>query len=116
MGGRVDGRTVASVSGPRASLLPDATEAEVPAALLVIRMLREELDHDELKLTSPARGKRITWAHIAHGKELSGRQAAERRHLQLSRAHTRPDGSVRALSATLRGRDKYKANLRAKFW
>ncbi|WP_157880815.1 hypothetical protein [Streptomyces griseoruber] len=76
------------------TLLPDATEAEVLAALLVIRMLREKLDHDEIKLTSLARAKRITWARIARWKELSGRQAAERRHLQLSRTYTRPDGSV----------------------
>ncbi|CAM5693163.1 hypothetical protein ACWGKK_14540 [Streptomyces chartreusis] len=76
------------------SLLPDATDAEVLAALLVIRMLREKLDHDELKLTSLARTKKITWARIAQWQELSGRQAAERRHLQLSRAYTRPDGTV----------------------
>ncbi|MGW2952755.1 hypothetical protein [Streptomyces eurythermus] len=75
-------------------LQPDATEAEVLAALLVIRMLREKLDHDELKLTALARTKRITWARIAQWQELSGRQAAERRHLQLSRAYTRPDGTV----------------------
>lgn len=76
------------------ALLPDATDADVLAALLVIRMLREKLDHDELKLTSLARSKKITWARIAQWQELSGRQAAERRHLQLSRAYTRPDGTV----------------------
>jgi len=76
------------------TLLPNATEDEVLAALLVIRMLREKLDHDELKLTSFARTKRITWAEIARWQELSGRQAAERRHLQLSRSYTRPDGTV----------------------
>lgn len=76
------------------TLLPDATDAEVLAALLVIRMLREKLDHDELKLTALARTKKITWARIAQWQELSGRQAAERRHLQLSRAYTRPDGTV----------------------
>ncbi|MCG7208158.1 hypothetical protein MB828_30855 [Streptomyces arenae] len=75
-------------------LLPDATDADVLAALLVIRMLREKLDHDELKLTSLARTRKITWARIAQWQELSGRQAAERRHLQLSRAYTRPDGTV----------------------
>ncbi|WP_369275942.1 hypothetical protein AB5J55_43850 [Streptomyces sp. R11] len=75
-------------------LLPDTTDADVLAALLVIRMLREKLDHDELKLTSLARTKKITWARIAQWQELSGRQAAERRHLQLSRAYTRPDGTV----------------------
>ncbi|MFD9044213.1 hypothetical protein [Streptomyces bottropensis] len=76
------------------ALLPDATDADVLAALLVIRMLREKLDHDELKLTALARTKKITWARIAQWQELSGRQAAERRHLQLSRAYTRPDGTV----------------------
>ncbi|MGW0095103.1 hypothetical protein ACWDWS_39960 [Streptomyces sp. NPDC003328] len=73
---------------------PDATETEILAALLAIRMLREKLDHDELKLTTLARTKRITWARIAEWQELSGRQAAERRHLQLGRAYTRPDGTV----------------------
>ncbi|MDL5199528.1 hypothetical protein [Streptomyces sp. ALI-76-A] len=76
------------------TLLPDATDADLLAALLAIRMLREKLDHDELKLTSLARTKKITWARIAQWQELSGRQAAERRHLQLSRAYTRPDGTV----------------------
>ncbi|MFF5010566.1 hypothetical protein ACFY3G_48200 [Streptomyces phaeochromogenes] len=75
-------------------LQPDATESEILAGLLAIRMLREKLDHDELKLTTLARTKRITWARIAEWQELSGRQAAERRHLQLSRAHTRPDGTA----------------------
>ncbi|MEU1555631.1 hypothetical protein AB0G86_44830 [Streptomyces scabiei] len=76
------------------ALVHDATDADVLAALLVIRMLREKLDHDELKLTSLARTRKITWARIARWQELSGRQAAERRHLQLSRAYTRPDGTV----------------------
>ncbi|MFF4754685.1 hypothetical protein ACWD5R_25985 [Streptomyces sp. NPDC002514] len=75
-------------------LQPDATEPEILAALLGIRMLREKLDHDELKLTTLARTKRITWARIAEWQELSGRQAAERRHLQLGRSYTRPDGTV----------------------
>ncbi|MGC9501862.1 hypothetical protein [Streptomyces sp. WG7] len=75
-------------------LKPDATEPEILAALLAIRMLREKLDHDELKLITLARSKRITWARIAEWQELSGRQAAERRHLQLGRAYTRPDGTV----------------------
>ncbi|MER6047240.1 hypothetical protein ACFC0M_20230 [Streptomyces sp. NPDC056149] len=76
------------------TLQPDATEPEILAALLAIRMLREKLDHDELKLTTLARMKRITWARIAQWQELSGRQAAERRHLQLGRAHTRLDGTA----------------------
>ncbi|MFF0629828.1 hypothetical protein [Streptomyces sp. NPDC004296] len=75
-------------------LQPDATEDEILAALLVIRMLRDKLAHDELKFITLARAKRITWARIAQWQELSGRQAAERRHLQLSRTHTRPDGTA----------------------
>ncbi|MGW0885409.1 hypothetical protein [Streptomyces sp. NPDC002671] len=75
-------------------LHPDATETEILAALLGIRMLREKLDYDELKLATLARTKRITWARIAQWQELSGRQAAERRHLQLGRSHTRPDGTA----------------------
>ncbi|MEU1519008.1 hypothetical protein ABZ490_43915 [Streptomyces sp. NPDC005811] len=92
-------------------LRPDATESEILATLLAIRMLREKLDHDELKLTTLARTKRITWAHIAEWQELSGRQAAERRHLQLGRAYTRPDGTV---PATQSERVEYARALRSR--
>ncbi|MYV48405.1 hypothetical protein [Streptomyces sp. SID2888] len=92
-------------------LQPDATEREVLAALLAIRMLREKLDHDELKLTTLARTKRITWARIAQWQELSGRQAAERRHLQLGRAYTRSDGTV---PATQSERVEYARGLRSR--
>ncbi|MBA4866193.1 hypothetical protein H1V43_33705 [Streptomyces sp. PSKA54] len=92
-------------------LQPDATESEILAALLAIRMLREKLDHDELKLTTLARTKRITWARIAEWQELSGRQAAERRHLQLGRASTRPDGTV---PATQSERVEYARALRSR--
>ncbi|OIJ88152.1 hypothetical protein BIV25_37225 [Streptomyces sp. MUSC 14] len=90
-------------------LHPDATEAEVLAALLGIRMLREKLEHDELKLTTLARTKKITWARIAQWQELSGRQASERRHLQLQRASTRPDGTA---PATQHERVEYARGLR----
>ncbi|MCQ9132832.1 hypothetical protein [Streptomyces hilarionis] len=92
-------------------LQPDATESEILAALLAIRMLRDKLDHDELKLTTLARTKRITWARIAEWQELSGRQAAERRHLQLGRAYTRPDGTV---PATQSERVEYARALRSR--
>ncbi|KES03422.1 hypothetical protein BU52_30765 [Streptomyces toyocaensis] len=92
-------------------LHPDATETEVLAALLAIRILREKLDHDELKLTTLARTKRITWARIAEWQELSGRQAAERRHLQLGRAYTHPDGTV---PATQSERVEYARGLRSR--
>lgn len=92
-------------------LQPDATEPEILAALLAIRILREKLDHDELKLTTLARTKRITWARIAEWQELSGRQAAERRHLQLGRAYTRPDGTV---PATQSERVEYARGLRSR--
>ncbi|MGA5120939.1 hypothetical protein [Streptomyces pseudogriseolus] len=92
-------------------LHPDATESEVLAALLAIRILREKLDHDELKLTTLARTKRITWARIAEWQELSGRQAAERRHLQLGRAYTHPDGTV---PATQSERVEYARGLRSR--
>lgn len=78
---------------------PDATDAQVLASLLAIRMLREKLDHDEVELTTLARTKRITWARIAEWQELSGRQTAERRYLQRSRAYLRPDGSAPATQA-----------------
>ncbi|MGG2460541.1 hypothetical protein ACO0M4_12080 [Streptomyces sp. RGM 3693] len=92
-------------------LQPDATEPEILAALLTIRMLREKMDHDELKLTTLAHEKRITWARIAQWQELSGRQAAERRHLQLGRAHTLPDGTV---ARTQNERVEYARELRAR--
>ncbi|MDG9695398.1 hypothetical protein QC281_35620 [Streptomyces sp. DH17] len=92
-------------------LQPDATEPEILATLLAIRMLREKLDHDELKLTTLARTKRITWARIAEWQELSGRQAAERRHLQLGRAYTHPDGTV---PATQSERVEYARGLRSR--
>ncbi|MET8816447.1 hypothetical protein ABZW47_31160 [Streptomyces sp. NPDC004549] len=69
-----------------------ATDAEVLAALLAIRMLREKLDYDEWRLAALARSRRITWARIAEWQELSGRQAAERRHLQLGRPAPRDGG------------------------
>jgi hypothetical protein len=92
-------------------LQPDATEPEILAALLAIRMLREKLDHDELKLITLARTKRITWARIAEWQELSGRQAAERRHLQLGRAYIRPDGTV---PTTQNERVEYARDLRSR--
>ncbi|MBT2505901.1 hypothetical protein J7I98_08305 [Streptomyces sp. ISL-98] len=73
---------------------PDATETDILAALLVIRTLREKLESDELTLITLARTKRITWARIATALEVKSRQSAERRHLQLSRAHPRPDGTL----------------------
>ncbi|MEV8406075.1 hypothetical protein AB0R12_09735 [Streptomyces niveus] len=74
-------------------LQPDVDETDVLAALLVVRTLRDKLDNDELLLITLARSKGVTWARVAEALEMSGRQSAERRHLQLSRAHPRPDGS-----------------------
>ncbi|MFF0386891.1 hypothetical protein [Streptomyces sp. NPDC004286] len=75
---------------------PKATDTEVLAALLAIRLLREKLDHDEYRLASLARSRRITWARIAEWQELSGRQAAERRHLQLGQPSPTDDGRAHA--------------------
>lgn len=75
--------------------LPKLPEADVLAALRVLRILREQLDADEAALISLARHKKITWARIARELELSGRQSAERRYLQLSLTHhPRDDGSA----------------------
>ncbi|QPP05263.1 hypothetical protein G4Z16_01415 [Streptomyces bathyalis] len=73
---------------------PDATETDILASLLVIRELREKLEADELQFMKLAREKRITWSRIATASEMSGRQSAERRYLQLSRAYTHPDGRL----------------------
>ncbi|MBT1187242.1 hypothetical protein HET69_25400 [Streptomyces sp. CJ_13] len=75
-------------------LQPDATETDILAALLVIRALREKLDADELALMTLARTKRITWARMATALGMKSRQSAERRHLQLTKARPRPDGTV----------------------
>ncbi|WP_371654168.1 MULTISPECIES: hypothetical protein [unclassified Streptomyces] len=78
----------------RGIIQPDVEETDILATLLVIRMLRDKLESDELQLISLARTKRITWERIADALELSGRQSAERRHLQLTRAHRRADGTL----------------------
>ncbi|MEU2625278.1 hypothetical protein ABZ642_45555 [Streptomyces sp. NPDC007157] len=92
------------------TLLPDATGADVRAALLVIRMLREKLEHDGLRLASLARTQKVAWARIAQWQEFSGRRAAEWRHLQLSRAHTRPDGTMPRTQS-----ERVRAGLRAPY-
>jgi hypothetical protein len=75
-------------------LHPGATETDILAALLVIRVLRDKLNTDELMLISLARSQHITWARIAGALEMKNRQSAERRHLQLSQAHPRVDGTL----------------------
>ncbi|MFD0422428.1 hypothetical protein [Streptomyces parvus] len=74
-------------------LQPEASETDVFAALLVIRMLREKLLTDELMLITLARSMGITWTRVADALEMKSRQSAERRHLQLSQS-TRADGSL----------------------
>ncbi|MGW8988330.1 hypothetical protein ACWGRF_00120 [Streptomyces zhihengii] len=74
-------------------LHPGATESDVLAALLVIRALRDKLNSDELMLISLARSQQVTWARIATALEMKSRQSAERRHLQLSQAQLRADGT-----------------------
>ncbi|MGW7587741.1 hypothetical protein [Streptomyces rubiginosohelvolus] len=73
-------------------LQPEASETDVLAALLVIRMLRDKLLDDELMLITLARSMGITWTRVADALEMKSRQSAERRHLQLSQS-TRTDGS-----------------------
>ncbi|MEU3189806.1 hypothetical protein ABZ686_04040 [Streptomyces sp. NPDC006992] len=65
-------------------------DTDVLAALLVVRALRDKLDRSEYELISLARERGITWQRIADALEMRSRQAAERRHLQLSRARPRP--------------------------
>ncbi|MBQ0867414.1 hypothetical protein [Streptomyces sp. RK75] len=67
----------------------DVNDTDVLAALLVIRTLRDKLDRSEYDIISLAREKQITWQRIADALEMRSRQAAERRHLQLSRARPR---------------------------
>uniref|UniRef100_A0AAU2UX87 Uncharacterized protein n=1 Tax=Streptomyces sp. NBC_00003 TaxID=2903608 RepID=A0AAU2UX87_9ACTN len=75
-------------------LQPDVSQTDILAALRVIRTLHDKLDDDERMLLSLARSKTITWARIATALELSGRQSAERRYLQLRKAYRRPDGTL----------------------
>lgn len=73
---------------------PAASDTDVLAALLVIRSLRDKLDTGELMLITLARSHGIAWTRIADALEMRNRQSAERRHLQLNRAHPRADGSL----------------------
>ncbi|MFF0509130.1 hypothetical protein ACFYUH_36870 [Streptomyces fimicarius] len=73
-------------------LQPEASETDVLAALLVIRILRDKLLDDELMLMTLARSLGVTWARVADALELKNRQSAERRHLQLSKS-PRADGT-----------------------
>lgn len=75
-------------------LQPDVSATDILAVLRVIRTLRDKLDDDERMLLALARSKTITCARIATALEMSGRQSAERRYLQLSRAYRRPDGTL----------------------
>jgi hypothetical protein len=74
-------------------LVQEADSDDVLAALRVIRMLRDKLDNDERLLISQARHNKITWQQIADASEMSSRQSAERRHLQLNSAAAKPDGT-----------------------
>lgn len=69
------------------------SEDDLLATLKVIRMLRDKLENDERILMTMARIHKITWQRISEALEMSGRQSAERRHLQLNRGVTKPDGS-----------------------
>lgn len=66
---------------------PRAAEGDLLAALRVIRVLRAKLDIDEYNIMALARRKKVTWARIGEALEMSGRQSAERRHLQLRASH-----------------------------
>jgi hypothetical protein len=74
-------------------LVEEISSVDVLATLKVIRILRDKLDDDERILITRARQDKITWQRIADALEMSSRQSAERRHLQLNRAVSRPDGT-----------------------
>jgi hypothetical protein len=63
--------------------LDEVEETDLLAALLVGRVLRDKLLHDEGRLLGAARRRGITWARLAAALEMRNRQSAERRYLQL---------------------------------
>ncbi|MFC0112694.1 HSP18 transcriptional regulator [Kibdelosporangium aridum] len=60
------------------------TSAELLAALVVLRQLRDDLARWEPELITAARELGTSWAAIAPALGLASRQAAERRYLRLS--------------------------------
>ncbi|WP_217281827.1 HSP18 transcriptional regulator [Kibdelosporangium persicum] len=60
------------------------TSAELLAALVVLRQVRDDLARWEPELISAARDQGASWAAIAPALGLASRQAAERRYLRLS--------------------------------
>lgn len=73
----------AAASGPHPAL----------AALLMLRVVREQLAGWESGLIETARGQGASWADLAGPLGVASRQAAERRYLRL-RLRPGPDGST----------------------
>ena len=69
-------------SAPGSAQQPSA--AELLAALVVLRQLRDDLARWEPQLITAARELGTSWASIAPALGLASRQAAERRYLRLS--------------------------------
>jgi hypothetical protein len=83
--------TSASPAGDAMNLVQRVTEsgqqptaAELLAALVVLRQLRDDLARWEPQLITAARELGASWASIAPALGLASRQAAERRYLRLS--------------------------------
>lgn len=62
---------------------PGAPPADVLAALIVLRHLRDELGSWEPHLIAAARDQGVSWAELAPALGVASRQAAERRYLRL---------------------------------
>ncbi|MGH4025841.1 MAG: HSP18 transcriptional regulator [Pseudonocardiaceae bacterium] len=60
-----------------------AGPAEVLAALVILRRLREDIADWEPRLITAARDQGVSWASLAPALGVTSRQAAERRYLRL---------------------------------
>lgn len=98
-------------------------QADVDAALLIIRHLRAELDRQELALIRAGRAAGMEWAGLAGPLGVATKQAAEQRTLRLAAAHdqqteqrqlrvegSRPRGAVRSVTA-VRGRRREESRV-----
>lgn len=74
----------------------DENGAEVLAALIALRQIREQLAAWEPELIAAARERGVSWASLAPALGVTSRQAAERRYLRLRPSATgEPTGEAR---------------------
>lgn len=80
--------------------IPGTSAAELLAALVQLRQLREQLEGWEPGLIDAARTAGVSWAELAPAMGVASRQAAERRYLRLKPSATNEstaEGRVQAV-------------------